>query len=67
MNHLYYGDKLTVLRPVETTPVPGLTRDLSEAAQRPRRGGRGDMTPIRPLHPFAANTSVIRASSASSP
>lgn len=67
MNHLYYGDNLSVLRPIETTLVPGLTPDLTEAAQRLRRLGRGDRTPIRPPHPFAANTSVIRASSASSP
>jgi len=29
MNHLYYGDNLSVLRPIETTPVPGLPRDLN--------------------------------------
>ncbi|VVT22032.1 hypothetical protein RV134_320030 [Roseovarius sp. EC-HK134] len=32
---------------IETTPVPGLTRDLTAAAWRPRLEGRGDVTPIR--------------------
>ncbi len=67
MNHLYYGDNLTVLRPIENHarpgPDPGPLRGSAEAPAR----GPGRYDPDQTPHPFAANTSVIRASSAASP